>query len=73
MVGYDTHQLVMMIVGPVRAVGDSQKDASRLVNLNHLTEIVEALLQEISEAAMTANRQEASMKAIGVVARWRNS
>jgi hypothetical protein len=69
MLGYDAYDVVMRLVGPVRAVGDSRIDSERLVNLNHLTQVVEKLLQEISEAAMTANRQEASMKAIGVVAR----
>lgn len=65
MLNYNTYNVVMELVGPVRAVGESHTDAGRLVNLNHLTEVVDCLLQEISDAAVAADRQEASMKAIG--------
>jgi hypothetical protein len=65
MVNYNAYNVVMELVGPVRAVGKHEVDVARLVNLNHLTEVVDCLLQEISDAAEAANRQEASMKAIG--------
>lgn len=59
------HEVVMKLVGPIRAVGKSEVDAERLENLKVLTGLVEKLLTEIQGAATTANREEASMKAIG--------
>lgn len=69
MVGYDAAEVVMQLVGPVRAVGDSNVDAHRLANLNHLTEVVDKLVSEIRLAAVSATREEASMKKIGTTAK----
>lgn len=69
MLSYSAYDVVMELVGPIRSVGDSRVDADRLVNLNHLTEVVDRLLQEIADAAVAANRQEDSMKKIGLRAR----
>lgn len=62
---FDVHDVVMRLVGPVSAVGESNEDARRLVNLNYLTELVDGLLAEIDQAAVAASRPEASMKKIG--------
>jgi len=58
-------EIVMKLVGPVQPYGDSYADMQRLSNLKKLTELTDYLLGEISKAAESANRQEASMKAIG--------
>jgi hypothetical protein len=67
--GFDVEGVVMALIGPVRAVGESNEDANRLVNLNELTELVDRLLYTIAMAANAANRPEASMKKIGERAR----
>lgn len=61
----DLHDVVMKLVGPVRAVGETRADDLRLANLKVLTALVNLLLREIETAAGDADRQEASMKAIG--------
>lgn len=60
------YEVVMKLVGPIRAVGDSRIDAERLVNLKNLTGLVEKLLSEIQGASTTADRPEHSMKVIGM-------
>jgi len=62
-------EMVMKLVGPVVAVGETNEDAKRLENLEILVTLVDRLLYKIEDAAMAANRQEMSMKAIGVRAR----
>ena len=59
-------EMVMKLVGPVNAVGESNQDAKRLENLESLVTLVDRLLYKIEDASKDANRQEASMKAIGV-------
>lgn len=62
-------EMVMKLVGPVVAVGETNEDAKRLENLECLVTLVDRLLYKIEDASKDANRQEASMKAIGVRAR----
>lgn len=64
----DLGDVVMKMVGPVYAVGDSHADEKRLENLKVLTELVERLLLVIKTASNAADRPEASMKKIGMYA-----
>jgi hypothetical protein len=61
----ELHDVVMKLVGPVEAIGDSHFDAERLANLKALTGLVEKLLLEIHAAARSANNHQDSMRAIG--------
>jgi len=61
----EMHRITMKLVGPVTAVGETNEDGRRLTNLRELTELIDCLLFEVSEAARTADRPEASMKEIG--------
>lgn len=58
-------EVVMKLVGPIEAVGETHEDGKRLVNIKVLTDLVDELLSEIAFASNAASRQEASMKAIG--------
>ena len=61
--------VVMKLVGPVDAVGETYGDKRRLENLKKLTVLVDKLLLEINEAAQDYEREEASVRAIGQYAR----
>lgn len=63
------YETVMKLVGPVEAVGETGQDERALENLKELTELVDLLLWKIANTAGTADRPEASMKAIGNHAR----
>jgi hypothetical protein len=65
----ELHEIVMKLIGPVQPAGDSRLDESRLANMKTLTSLVEELLAEIEFAVPMANREEASMKKIGLCAR----
>lgn len=65
----ELHEIVMTLVGPVQPVGETRADEQRLDNMKKLTELVDRLLFEIDTAAASADRVEASMKAIGMHAR----
>jgi len=65
----ELYDVVMKLNGPVDAVGDQGADQKRLANLKELTGLVERLLLTIHDASSTADRQEASMKAIGMYAK----
>ena len=65
----ELRDVVMKLVGPVTAVGESHEDTMRFANLVALTELVEGLLHEINRAASAANNHQDSMKKIGVYAR----
>ena len=65
----DLEDVVLKLVGPIVAVGDSNEDEKRLKNIKALTELVERLLLSIHEASHSANNHQASMKAIGEHAR----
>ena len=65
----ELEDIVMKLVGPVEAVGETHKDVQRLQNIKVLTELVDRLMFRIANAAMDAERPEASMKAIGKHAR----
>lgn len=66
---FDAEDVVMKLIGPVKAVGETNADTSRLVNLNNLTVLVDRLIAVIEDAAEDASRPEASMKKIGQRAR----
>lgn len=63
------HDIVKKLIGPVKAVGDHNDDQERLANLKAMSSLAAALLCEISEASRAADRQEASMREIGLFAR----
>ena len=65
----ELHEIVLKLVGPVRATGEHNTDQQRLDNMKILTELVNHLLFEITKEEPNADRQEASMKAIGTHAR----
>jgi len=62
-------EIVMKLIGPVQAIGDSRIDEERLKNMKHLTWLVDRLLFEIETAAADATRTEHSMRLIGEKAR----
>lgn len=57
--------IVKRLTGPIQPVGETNADAARLENLSAVGELVELLLCELETAAMSADRPEASMRAIG--------
>jgi hypothetical protein len=61
----DLYEIVMKLVGPVQAIGDSEVDFQRFNNLKKLTILVDQLLFEIGRAAESKDRAQASMKKIG--------
>lgn len=65
----ELYDIVMKLVGPVDPVGETRADEQRLENLKKLTALTDALLCEIYSVAHNADRNESSMKAIGVRAR----
>jgi hypothetical protein len=62
----ELNEIVMKLIGPVQPIGDSGEDERRLANMKALTGLVDELLGEIRYAARSADREEASMRAIGV-------
>lgn len=62
-------EIVLRLVGPVRATGQHEVDQQRLDNLKVLTGLVEKLLTEIQGASASANNHQDSMKAIGLYAK----
>ena len=58
-------EIVMTLVGPIDPCGEHDADVRRMGNLEDLIELTDCLLSEIVYASRSANRQEASMKAIG--------
>lgn len=66
---FELLDVVLRLTGPVLAVGETNEDVRRLENLKELTDLAAQILDKISAASGTANRQEASMKAIGKHAR----
>jgi hypothetical protein len=63
------HEVVTKLVGPIKAVGETNEDVRRFENLKALTNLVDRLLYDIKEAAVDAIRDEGSMKAIGLHAK----
>ena len=65
----ELEDIVLKLVGPIVAVGETYEDTRRLQNIKALTALVDRLLFRIADAAMDAEKPEASMKAIGTHAR----
>lgn len=65
----ELYEIVMKLAGPIQPTGEHETDQRRLENLESLTELIYRLLLDISDAAKSADRPEASMKAIGSYAR----
>lgn len=65
----EVHEIVLRLIGPVQPTGEHNTDQQRLENMRALTELTDRLLTEIDAATKSADRPEASMKAIGSHAR----
>lgn len=65
----ELYEIVMKLVGPVQPTGEHEVDQIGLANIKQLTELIDRLLYEINRAEPSADRNEASMKAIGLHAR----
>ena len=65
----DLYDIVKKLVGPVHPCGDHRTDQDRLKNMRNLTELIDKLLFDVENAVHCADRQEASVKAIGVHAK----
>lgn len=62
---FELEKIVMKLNGPVSPVFETREDTQRLQNMKNLIELVDRLLFQIKDAAVYANRQEASAKTIG--------
>ena len=63
------YEIVMRLIGPVHPTGEHETDQKRMGNLKIMVELVDRLLFDINEASNCADRQEESMRLIGVYAR----
>lgn len=65
-----THsEIIATLIGPVSPTGDHGEDQTRLANLRTMSVVLLDLLGDIIEAAKSADRQEASVQAIGYYAK----
>jgi hypothetical protein len=58
-------EIVMKLVGPVAATGQHNEDLKRFDNLGELIELTDRLLLIVTDVSKCANREEASISAIG--------
>jgi hypothetical protein len=58
----ELHDVVLKLVGPVKAVGETHEDNKRLANIKALTELVDRLLYTISDASVDACRHETAWR-----------
>lgn len=65
----ELYDIVKKLIGPIHPCGDHGIDQERLKNMKALTVLVDKLLFDIENAVHCADRQEASVRAIGVHAR----
>lgn len=65
----DIYDVVTKLVGPILPVGETNEDQRRLDNIKVLTNVVDRLLLHLNDAALHADRPQASMKAIGKYAK----
>lgn len=65
----ELEKIVMKLVGPVEAIGESNADRERLENLKTLTDLIDRLLSRVMVCTVTANRHEDSMMKIGMFAK----
>ena len=61
----ELHEIITKLTGPIQAVGETNSDARRFENLEATLELLDRLIFDVSEAARSANRPEASMAKIG--------
>ena len=59
------NDIIDKLIGPVAACGEHSIDLKRHKNLLELIELTEHLVQKLENAAITKDRQEASMRKIG--------
>lgn len=61
-------EIVLKLNGNIGATGCHSTDMDRLENLKSLTETIDLLLMAVSDQSRYKDRQESSIKAIGVYA-----
>jgi hypothetical protein len=61
----DLIEVVRRLTGPILPVGETHEDAARLGNLESVIHLVDRLICDLEDAAVNADRREASMRAIG--------
>lgn len=62
------YEVITKLIGPIQPTGCHGEDARRLENLKKTTELIDLLVADVREAALSVGREEASMKAIGKLA-----
>ena len=60
-------EIVMKLIGNVKPVGDSAIDAKRKENLQALLDLTNELVSTIAEIECDKNRDEASMREMGLM------
>ena len=65
----DLDEIVLSLTGPIHATGQHEVDQVHFDNMRTLTELVDRLLGSISYEVRFAEREQASMKAIGIHAK----
>lgn len=66
---YDLFDIVMKLNGPVYPLGETNADNDRFDNMQNLIDLSEKILFEINSVVSDADRQEYSMKRIGMLAK----
>lgn len=65
----DLIMIVRKLTGKIHASGEEHIDCERLKNLDTIGRLVDVMLQDIHVAARSADRQEDSMRRIGLKAK----
>lgn len=70
----EIYDVVCKLVGPIKPIGETNKDNSRFENLKKMTELVDNLITDIDSVSYNnKNRYEFSMKRAGQYAfQWEN-
>ena len=64
--GIDIYEVVKKLVGPITPIGCHATDKDRLENLKVFINVVEEMLVDLERVASYQNRQEISMKVMGI-------
>ena len=64
----DIYKVVKKLIGEIDPVGETNEDTKRLENLEETIELIKSLLSDIESVSINRNRQEYSMKEIGITA-----
>ena len=61
----DIHEIVTRLIGPIEPAGDSTLDGKRFENLKVMTELIDALVQDIHYVEMDKNSHQDSVSKAG--------